>query len=387
VRLLGEDLIAFRNTDGEVGIVTNSCPHRGASMFFGRNEENGLRCVYHGWKFDTEGTCVDMPSEPAESNFKGKVRIKAYPAHESAGAVWLYMGPAEKMLPFRDFGTESLPESDWRASKVFTWCNYVQAMEGNLDSSHISYLHRNLSDFNLPRDDTDKPGYPSGPMSTTIRGFDRAPRLEVQDEVYGYRYAGIRTTPAGHEHVRMSAFCMPFYTFVANLPGTGRGSGIFVPIDDESCWRFQINMSPAGSRTIARPNGVQRPDFTDEQGKRLRRPDNDYLIDREAQKNVSYTGIIGVGNQDYAVTESMGAIWDRTQEHLGTTDMAIIALRRHLITAAKKLELGIEPPALDPSYAYDQIRSGEKIMAPGEDWRVLGTDAEMPLEQWLMAAR
>ena len=383
VRLLGEDMIAFRSTSGEVGLVAQACPHRGASLFFGRNEEEGLRCVYHGWKFDVDGNCVDMPSEPPESNFKSKVRVTAYATHESGGAVWVYMGPPELRPPFRDFGTETLPQESWRASKILSWCNYVQAMEGNLDSSHISYLHRNLNELGMEPDETDVPGYPSPRMSTVIRGYDRAPRLEVHDTEYGYHYAGIRETPGGNRHVRMSVFCMPFFTFVANLPGTGRGSGIFVPIDDTNCWRFSIAMSAGGQRAGQRPSGVQRQDFTDDRGERLRRPENDYLIDREAQKNVSYTGIVGVGNQDYAVTESMGAIYDRTQEHLGTTDKAIIRMREQLIHAAKELANGVEPPALDPAFPWHTIRPAEKILAPQEDWRLLGTESEMPFEQWV----
>jgi phthalate 4,5-dioxygenase len=382
VRLLGEDLVAFRDSEGRVGVLSQACPHRGASLFFGRNEESGLRCVYHGWKFDVSGACVDMPSEPAESNFKSKVKARAYPTHESGGAVWLYMGAAESQPPFRDFGSDALKPEEQRASKIFSWCNFVQAMEGNLDTSHISYLHRNLNELSMTADETDLPGYPSVVMSTVIRGYDRAPGLEVEDTDYGYRYAGIRSTPAGYTHVRMSVFCLPIFTFVANLPSAGRGSGIFVPIDDHSCWRFNIAMSPGGLRQ--QPSGLRRPDFTDERGERLRRPENDYLIDREAQKTLSYTGIVGVGNQDYAVTESMGSIYDRRQEHLGTTDKAIIRLREQLIRAAKDLAAGIEPPRLE-NYPWQTIRGGEKILSQGEDWRLLGTDQEMPLEQWLAA--
>jgi phthalate 4,5-dioxygenase oxygenase subunit len=141
-RILGEDLVAFRDTENRVGLVAQACPHRGASLFFGRNEEEGLRCVYHGWKFDTTGACVDMPSEPAESNFKTKVRVAAYPTRESGGIVWAYFGPPEKQPEFRDFGSESLTPEQWRASKVRVQCNWVQSMEGNLDTSHISWLHQ-----------------------------------------------------------------------------------------------------------------------------------------------------------------------------------------------------------------------------------------------------
>jgi len=192
VRLLGESLVAFRDTAGRVGLVQENCPHRGASLYFGRNEDALLRCVYHGWAFDTDGKCVDMPSEPAP--FCEKVRMKSYPVHESGGIVWTYMGPRETMTPFRDFGTDELPRERWQASKLFTDCNWVQAMEGNIDTSHISHLHQWNGVDDIPDDGSDKPGYPSNAMSWKFWRHDRAPRLEVEDTWYGYRYAGIRTT-------------------------------------------------------------------------------------------------------------------------------------------------------------------------------------------------
>jgi nitrite reductase/ring-hydroxylating ferredoxin subunit len=376
VRLLGEDLVAFRDTSGKTGLFVQACPHRGASLFFGRNEEDGLRCVYHGWKFDTSGACTDMPSEPAESNFKSKVRVTSYPTHESGGIVWTYMGPKDRQLPFRDFGSESLPPSQWRASKLLSYCNFIQAMEGNLDTAHISYLHRNFADRDVEADDTDRPGYPSVQMSTRIRANDRTPSVEVQDMPYGYRYAGLRQTPNGYTNARMSVFVLPVMTFVAALP-VGGSCGMFVPIDDDNCWRYNFAThaatgsaggGPTGGRpvpTAAGPrNGV---------AERLVLPENDYLIDREAQRTESYTGILGVVQQDLAVTESMGTVYDRTSEHLGSTDKAIIRMREQLIKAARDLANGIEPPALDPSFPWQDIRSAEKILAPGENWRRLAT--------------
>jgi phthalate 4,5-dioxygenase len=372
VRLLGEDLVAFRDSSGRPGLLANNCPHRGASLFFGRNEESGLRCVYHGWKFDIAGVCVDMPNEPPESNFKEKVRAVSYPTHESGGAIWTYMGPIDKMHPFRDFGSDGLPPESWRATKLFSSCNFVQAMEGNLDTAHISFLHRNNADYEIEDDGSDRPGYCSPAMSTRIRARDKAPHVEVEDTVYGYRYAGIRRTPNGHTHARMTAFAMPVMTFVAALP-LGGTCGMFVPIDDHNCWRYQVTMQPnpgvSGqiAATQARPNGVQE---------RLVLPENDYLIDREAQRSLSYTGIKGVVQQDLAVTESMGSIFNREQERLGTTDTAIIHMRQQLIRAARSLEDGVEPPGVDPTYPYHLIRSAEKILAPGESWRSLGTPAD-----------
>jgi phthalate 4,5-dioxygenase len=377
VRLMSEDLVAFRDTNGSVGLFAVNCPHRGASLFFGRNEETGLRCVYHGWKFDVTGACVDMPSEPAESNFKGKVRAKAYPTHESGGVVWTYMGPPEKMLPFRDFGTEFLPREKWRSNKVISYCNFVQALEGDIDSSHISYLHRNLADFDIEDDGTDKPGYPSNRMSTRIRGYDRAPVLEVEDTPYGFRYAGIRTTPKGHQHIRLTVFVMPIMPMVSNLP-LGTGIVMKVPIDDETCWRWNIAVHddlPASNDNFFQQRAPRSAPMTRVPGiqERTQFAENDYLLDREKQRTFSYTGILGTGEQDLAVTESMGSIYDRSHEHLGTTDSAIIRMRRLLVQAAKDLDKGIEPPGIDPSYPYHLIRSAEKIILPGEDWRKLAT--------------
>ncbi len=394
VRLLGENLIAFRDTNGKVGLVANNCPHRGASMFFGRNEESGLRCVYHGWKFDVDGNCVDMPNEPAESNFKSKVQITAYPTHESGGLVWTYMGPKETMTPFRDFGSDSLPENQWRVGKQHSTCNWVQSMEGNLDSSHISYLHQYFAIDDIPDDGTDKPGYPSNLMSMKFWRHDRAPRFELVDEWYGYRYAAVRATPNGHKHIRVNAFVVPYGTCVASIP-FGGGQGLFVPIDDENCWRYFVNMQPVNN-----PRGLGGPTYSSDPnwpygvfgGGGGMRPrgwlaENDYKIDREAQKKVSYSGIADFVSQDMMATETMGAIYDRTQEHLGTTDVPIIRMRRILIDAAKGLAQGKEPPALAGVDGHDfrNIRAVEKILEPGEDWNVLGTSEDPTVQESILS--
>src|SRR5580698_8796292 len=232
VRLLGESLVAFRDTRGRVGLVQENCPHRGASLYFGRNERAMLRCA-----FDVDGTCVDMPSEPAP--FCEKVRMKSYPTRESGGIVWTYMGPRETMTPFRDFGTEGLPPQKWSATTTITTCNWVQAMEGNIDTSHISHLHQWDGIDDLPDDGSDKPGYPSNAMSWKFWRHDRAPRLEVDDTWFGYRYAGIRTTPNGNTHVRITAYVVPYTTMVASVPWSRR-QGLFVPMDDERTARYSF---------------------------------------------------------------------------------------------------------------------------------------------------
>jgi phthalate 4,5-dioxygenase oxygenase subunit len=394
VRLLGENLVAFRDTEGTIGLVAENCPHRGASMYFGRNEERGLRCPYHGWKFDTEGTCVDMPSEPPNSTFKNRVRLRSHPVHESGGIVWAYLGPAETMTPFRDFGTETLPPERASARKLLTTCNWVQAMEGNLDSAHISWLHQFNGIDDIPDDGSDKPGHPSNAMSWKFWRHDRAPRLEVQDTWYGYRYAGIRTTPNGNTHVRVTEYCVPYTTVVASNPFTTR-QGMFVPIDDETCWRYnfatQLDANPNNlggdnlfavapfSTPLSNPtSGITPREYTAE---------NDYRIDRQVQRTQTFSGVADFVSQDLMVTESMGAIYDRTQEHLGTTDKAVIRMRQILLRAAKGLADGTTPPALaEEGHDFTTIRSAEKILEPGEDWRVLGTDDDPVVGESLRSA-
>ncbi len=386
VRLLGENLVAFRDTRGRVGLVQENCPHRGASLYFGRNEDAAIRCVYHGWAFDVDGNCVDMPSEPAP--FCDKVRMRAYPVHESGGIVWAYLGPRETMTPFRDFGTDGADGCEFIAAKQHSTCNWVQAMEGNLDTSHISHLHQFDAIDDIPDDGSDKPGYPSNWMSWKFWRHDRAPRLEVEDAWYGYRYAGIRTTPNGNTHVRVTAYALPYSTMVASIPFSS-GQGMFVPIDDENCWRYILM-----ARTRRNPRDLGGPNLFAVPGAPFTVPtqrgaggivpreytaENDYQISRDAQRHGIFSGVADFVSQDLMVTESMGPVYDRTQEQLGSTDRAISRMRHLLISAAKGLAEGKEPPAVTGDFA--SIRGAEKILEPGEDWRVLGTDDDPVVQE------
>jgi phthalate 4,5-dioxygenase len=339
VRLLGEDLIAFRDSNGVVGLVANNCPHRGASLFFGRNEESGLRCVYHGWKFDVTGQCIDMPNEPAESDFRTKVRAVAYPTAEKAGVVWAYLGPVEKQPPLPDLEWMRAPEGHCWISKTYESCNYLQAMEGGLDTSHSSFLHRNL----------DKDGL----MNPRVRAT--APRLEVLNTDYGYMYASIRHLPEDKQNfVRVYHYVMPFYQLRAggapNQVGNTDGH-IWVPIDDETCWawNFHLNISEPMSyeqwqKMEHRMGRGLAEDFLPG-GKFMLKANasNDFGMSRERQKTVNYTGIEGTNTQDFAVQESMGPIYDRTKEHLGSADTAIIQMRRLLLDAVRDVGEGKDP--------------------------------------------
>ena len=323
-RLLGEDLIAFRDTSGKVGFVAQACPHRGASLFFGRTEEDGLRCVYHGWKFDVTGACVDMPSEPVESNFKSKVRVLAYPSAEMGDIVWIYMGPPEKQPP--------LPLYEWYSGTheitphIHKWmqdCNWAQGQEGNIDTAHVTFLHRSFEGFGF-------------------RGTnpDAAPLVEVMPTEFGFVYGGRRETPDGQYYWRVTPYAMPGFT---TIPGASQiGAGFFVlPVDDEHCWWWTISLGGRVNR-----GGQPYIDLIPGTWRQKRNKDNDYLIDREMQRTVNYTGLPGNRVQDSAVIESMGPIMDRTNEHLGRSDAAIIYMRRLMIDAAKQLQQGIEPAVL-----------------------------------------
>jgi phthalate 4,5-dioxygenase len=380
VRLLCEDLVAFRDTNGHVGLVEESCPHRGASLFYGRNEECGLRCTYHGWKFDVTGQCVDQRSELHP--FFQRIKITSYPVHESGGIVWTYMGPAASMTPFRDFGTESLPASLAGVNKEQIYCNWVQSMDGDLDTAHISNLHQFDAIEDVPDDGTDKPGYPSGYMSMKFWRHDPRALIEVDDTWHGFRYAGIRVTPNGYRHARITAYIFPSSTIIAQIPFSTRQIFV-VPSDDVTTYRYNFTTQPPQN-----PRGLGGPlFFTYEKYPftmmppggvvpRIHTRENDYNIDRFAQKGQSYSGIIDFRSQDAMATETAGAIYDRTREHLGSTDVALIRMHRQLLRAAKGLAAGEEPPALGGTGDFRSIRGAEKILAEGEDWRLLGTDTD-----------
>ena len=372
LRLLGENLIAFRVTSGKVGIVVNACPHRGASLFFGRNEEEGLRCVYHGWKFDTEGVCVDMPSEPAESNFKSKVRVAAYPCIERNNVVWTYMGTRETPPPLPQHPGNMTP--DCRVTKSVRTCSYMQALEGDIDTVHVPFLHAGANRFDE---------YPPG--SESYYGLrEKAGKIEVREHAAGTSYGVYRAAEDDTNCWRMGHFLLPFYTY--NAPGIltqKSGGNAWVPIDDEHVMVWGIQDPKPGERYgqpaiggifaapkigQERPNfGQQRrnflPDTTDWIGKfrSVQTLENDYLIDREAQRNwVTYTGIPnGAEPEDRGMQESMGPIYDRTQEHLGTTDAMVTRTRRKLIAAAKAhRDTGVVPANVDQPELFWMFSGG-----------------------------
>jgi phenylpropionate dioxygenase-like ring-hydroxylating dioxygenase large terminal subunit len=224
--LLGEDLIAFRDTTGAVGVVQENCPHRGASLFFGRNEEAGLCCVYHGWKFDAAGNCVDMPNEPAESDFKSKVKAVAYPTRERGGMIWVYMGPrqAPNLPPLPNIEANMLPDGEGAIFIGMRECNWLQGLEGDIDTSHFGFLHAGAID---PEE------MPGGTFSKYVTN-NRAPQYAVLTRDYGTMYGAYRPAEEDRYYWRIAHFVFPFFTFTPPGPlGAKVSAGCWVPIDDE----------------------------------------------------------------------------------------------------------------------------------------------------------
>jgi phthalate 4,5-dioxygenase len=344
LRVLSEDLVAFRDTDGKVGIIDAHCPHRRAGLFFGRNEECGLRCVYHGWKFDVHGNCMDMPSEPRESTFKDKVKIKAYPTMEYGGCIWIYMGPPDKQPALPHLEWARVPESQRVLSRWMQECNYMQAGEGEIDSAHVSWLHAPLQVKNSPF---------RGRFNDAIIS-DGAPRLSIKPTDYGFCYGARRDVDSGEYYWRVTHWLLPTFSLIP-AQGFPRGGRCWIPIDDTHIAVIQYSYHPERPLTEAEvQRGKNSPQI---EPVRYRLPDgaiidicrdvrhaeNDYLIDREMQRTQNFTGIQVIRSQDTTMTESMGGIVDRTQEHLGTTDVAVIAARRRLIKMAGHLQDGVEP--------------------------------------------
>jgi phenylpropionate dioxygenase-like ring-hydroxylating dioxygenase large terminal subunit len=366
VRLLGEDLVAFRDSEGRLGLLDEYCPHRQASLFLGRNEQCGLRCVYHGWKFDVAGNCVDMPNEPPEYRFKERIHQIAYPTVELGGIIWAYLGPPALQPSPPDLELLRVPPTHRDVNKTYQECNYLQAIEGGVDSAHISFLHNN--------DITD-------PTRFTTIGM--APKLEVEPTDYGFRYAGIRDIGEKGSYVKIYQFIMPFHQMrpaqVVTQKDGGRAATplvkghIWVPMDDENTMTYNWMYSADADKPLTEEF------ILDEETKAGRGPDgestvrhrtraNKWLIDRELQRTKTFSGIVGLNTQDLAVQESMGRIVNRSREHLGSTDRAVITLRRLMLESVHDVETGGSPPGVDPS-TYRGVRSVDVVLPKGAIWQ------------------
>jgi phenylpropionate dioxygenase-like ring-hydroxylating dioxygenase large terminal subunit len=376
VRLLCENLVAFRNTDGQVGLIDHVCAHRCASLFFGRNEENGIRCLYHGWKFDIQGRCVDTPNEPPGSNLREQVRIPAYPCVERNGIIWTYMGPNwENQPPLPQLGWALVGTKRRGALRYQRDCNWLQAMEGDFDSSHLSFLHLAYDEKLQNSTHNKKAGIE---YYRNIVRMDKQPLLEVVDTDVGVTYAARRDADEGRFYWRVTQFMLPFYTSVPAFGGKNRDK-VWVPLDDEHTmvwepfWSATYDLSEEeqkGWKDRVPPSGFL-PDTNAWLGRSrfAANTGNDYLLDRERQKNFNFSGLENVTPiQDGAMQESMGPICDRTKEHLGASDAAIVRMRRRLINAAKELEKTNEPPAGVQNSALYHKHGDQLLLERKDSW-------------------
>jgi len=383
VQLFGEKLVAFRDSNGKLGLLGEACPHRKASLAFGRNEECGLRCLYHGWKFDTEGNILDMPSEPKTSALPEKAKHLSYPTREAGGFVWTYMGPSETMPEFEAppwSPNLEAPHQEARVAiaKVELPCNWAQIMEGQIDSAHSSTLHS--SDMRPAKGEASAKGDHWVRPST-----DKNPRIQVQLTNYGMRYAAIRrpiVNAASHDYVRITTYVAPF-TALIPPNSTYNVASVIVPRSDTSSTFHFIAWAEgdqAGITTEAWRKFcvLEVGQDVDHEFRPIKRhAHNNYLQDRVAMENGSFTGIPGIPNQDIAMWESMGAIADRSQERLGASDIAIVQFRRLMIDAAKAFaQEGRVIGHIQPRLAQAKLRSYQGVVEKTVSWRTLGASDE-----------
>jgi phthalate 4,5-dioxygenase len=372
--LLGEKLIAFRDSNGAIGVMDHRCPHRCASLFFGRNEDGGIRCVYHGWKFDTEGNCLEMPNIPADQDFRHKVKAKAYKVAERAGLVFVYMGERAEAPPPPALEVLSCPPDEIELSVKMRECNWLQALEGDIDTSHFSFLHTGKVEIgDIDPDHLER-----------YQLIDRAPEYHVTNTDWGTMYAAHRPGGPGLTYYRFAHFAMPCWTLFPNGPvGDNIIAQGWVPMDDTHTMVYYLSWkrrTPAlGLLKSGEPipfldrATTTLPNTTDWFGRwrTAANQSNDYLIDRDAQRTISFSGIAEVFIQDSAVTESMGEISDRALEHLAPSDRMITMTRRRLLEAARALrDRGTVPPLVDNPEVVLGARSGDMFAPSTTPWLV-----------------
>ena len=365
VKLLGERMIAFRDSDGRYGLIDEFCAHRGVSMWFGRNEEGGIRCPYHGWKYDVNGQCTEVPSEPPESGFCQKIKLTAYPLVKVGDILWTYMGAPEHRpeLPAWEFAT--VPSDQTFSSKRFQECNWLQAMEGGIDSSHVSFLHSG----NLNSDPLFK-----GARGNQYNLSDHMPFFEVVPHDSGLFVGARRNAEEGHYYWRITPWVMPCFTMVPPRGDHPVHGHFWVPIDDENCWAWSFDYHPTRALTETEVSAMEAGKgvhcaYTPGTYVPRANKTNDYLMDREAQRaGTTYSGVEGIAIQDSSLQESMGPIVDRTKENLVSTDNGVIMARQRLRKAAVALrDHGTPPPGTTPQ--EQRIRSVSVVLPPDEPFQ------------------
>ncbi|WP_458792998.1 Rieske 2Fe-2S domain-containing protein [Yoonia sp. MH D7] len=370
ITILETDMVAIRDTDGRAQLITPTCPHRGANLFFGRVEDGGIRCAYHGWKFDVDGNCLDIPTLPDNGQREKmckKIKLETYPTREAGGIIWVYLGPEELMPEMPDFEFTALPSDQVYVSKKLQTTNWAQACEGALDTAHFSFLHMPLVGGKI---DFGKDAFVAESSADERRlGWirnDGSPRFSINKHETGITIGGARYADEGDTYWRISQFLMPNHGLAPNaFPGENMHGQCWVPIDDVSCWIFNYTWNADRKLTddeVARfQKGASIHAETDENYVPVRNESNDFMIDRDEQRTKTYTGVKGVSEQDAAIQTSMGPIVDRSKEHLNSADLGVVQFRRYILDAAMALDNeGLLPTAHSHSGQY-RLRSGSHV--------------------------
>ena len=371
VTLLSERLLAVRDSEGSYGLIDEFCAHRGVSLWYGRNEERGIRCPYHGWKYEVTGQCIEVPSEPAGNGFCKRIKLKHYPLIKLGGVLWTYMGAVDRQPPFPEFEFATVPPAQSFTSKRLQECNWLQAMEGGIDSSHVSWLHRG----NLESDPFFK-----GAKGNQYNLSDTKPVFEVVEADGGLFVGARRNAENGTYYWRITPWVMPCVTMVPPRGDHPIHGHFWVPIDDQNCWTWSFDYHPVRNLSTQELQAMRdgkgvHVKYVPGTYRPLANKDNDYLIDRAAQKaGRTYSGVEGIGMQDASLQESMGPIADRTRENLTSTDNGIVMARRRLMKAARALaDNGVDPPGVDP--AHHRVRSAAVILTPQEKFSTAAKEA------------
>jgi phthalate 4,5-dioxygenase len=362
VKILSERLIAFRDSEGRYGLIDEFCAHRGVSLWFGRVEECGLRCAYHGWKYDVTGQCVEVPSEPENSNFARKVKLTSYPLVKVGDILWTYLGNPDTQPPLPEFEFAQVAEEQTYTSKRWQESNWLQALEGGIDSSHVSWLHSG--------------GLQSDPLFKGAKGNeynvrDLRPFFEVAESEGGLFIGARRNAENGSYYWRITPWVLPSFTMVPPRGDHPVHGHFWVPIDDENCWVYTFDyhptraLAPEERQAMQEGHGVHSRNIPGTYRPQENK-DVDYLMDREAQKRgETFSGVRGIAQQDASLQESMGPVVDRTKERLVPTDTGIIKARQKLRKAVEALrDEGVTPPGVDP--AHHRVRSAA-IVLPQEE--------------------
>jgi phthalate 4,5-dioxygenase oxygenase subunit len=373
VRLLGENFIAFRATDGRVGFFDEGCPHRCTSLALARNEDNALTCIFHGWKIDVSGKVVDVPSEPPErrQEFAAKVRVRHYPVREAGTIIWVYLGQRAQPPEFPEFNWINLPADQIVTRIGVVNSNWLNVLEGQLDSAHVGILHRDNQTLRRAQNRRQQRTFVGDML------FDTGPRFEFEPKPYGFREAAIRKMPNDSRYVRIREYVMPWYSYI---PGGGvaddRTLAIGVPLDDEHSaqWDVRYNLSrPVVITDTAEDYGYDRDN--DDYAGDIGNFENHFKQNRRAMKEGSWAGFPTARYEDFAAAVAQGIICDRAREYLGSSDSVIIRARRMLLDVATRFARGEAPFGVD-HINWREVCSMEAVIPAGQDWRTLERPSE-----------